>query len=255
MKSKEPEAPNTPKSPPVESNTQPRVNESWSGIVISNKKDSSKGVATEEKNKTNKSKKQDKPVPKIQKILTKGEKLNDTTTAVTKKIEVLAPEPKPYSLQQTLPISRPRNPGTKTSKQAPLRLVKSGSSDQAWKPVGKKDLEKPAESILRRSPTDKISTEDAGWAKVVSRQTASQGQSTSTSPQPRSHVTPKATQISSSAQPSNQFPASFASKVRQHERAWNSSQESASDWGSEEMDLEELRAISSCSTDDDKIRE
>ena len=59
------------------------------------------------------------------------------------------------------------------------------------------------------------------------------------------HVTSKANQTATLLN---------SSKPRQ-EAVWVSSQETASDWGSEEIDLDDLQVISSCKTDDDKISE
>ena len=214
-----------------------------------------KSPMTDEKSKTSKLKKADRPDKQVSKNFKNRSKTDKSSSAVeevtTKKIELLATETKVCTVQ-ALTVSKPKNQ-TSVVKQGSTRLARDSSSDKPSRTgsfTEKRLIEKVLEGQQGHVTSRVVEghhgvkhAEDVSWTKVVSN---------SSSPQ-SSHVTSKTNQIRPHGQSSNQIQSSFASKVRQ-EHVWTSSQESTSDWGSEEMDLEDYQALARCSTDDDKIR-
>ena len=148
-------------------------------------------------------------------------------------------------------------PKSKASKLSPSKSQKENiTSEQTSKSSTslKGCVDKPSSVPRAQSPSSgsEKQSDEGGWIKATSRTHPHvHHQEQNTNPVPHgahvmtSHVTSKANQTSTLLN---------SSKPRQ-EAVWGSSQESASDWGSEEIDLDDLQAISSCRTDDDKISE
>lgn len=200
-----------------------------------------------EKRKVNRAKKEETlkqvPVSRGQKSRTKTEKshgsLDVTPASTTKQIETGASDQK---IHQGVTISK-----LKSSKLSPAKSLRESSNpEQNLKSSGssKQGVEHPPPPHRTRSPSSEKQVDDGGWIKATSRthpHVHSQERSASVSPIPQgAHVTGhmilKTNQIRS-----------------RQESVWGSSQESTSDWGSEEIDLDDLQVISSCRTDDDKI--
>ena len=144
---------------------------------------------------------------------------------------------------------------SKASKPSPAKSQKDNNvSEQSSKSsTSLKGSVESSSSVPRAQspgPGSEKQPDEGGWIKATSR-THAHHQERSTSPVPHGahvitgHVTSKA----------NQTAALLNSSKPRQETVWVSSQETASDWGSEEIDLDDLQVISSCKTDDDKISE
>ncbi len=216
------------------------------------------------KNKSNVTKKPDKPVTKNHKCKTKAI-LVDVPTATTKKIEVLPASP--AEPVKTFPVSvsksKPPSLSGKPVKQGLPRQTKGGEIEQVWNLPGKKAVVAMEQALedspdfALKSPVEKAPTKEIVWSKVVSRQ--SQSRNSLTRGNKANSGSPPAPTATPTTQTASQSPCNQQATVPQFvlkakQEVWSSSQDSTSDWGSEEMDLEELQAIYGCSTDDDKIR-
>ena len=201
-----------------------------------------------ERRKVNRPKKEDNPrqvpVSRGQKTRTKSEKSHSspdvTPAAPAKQIETFASDQKAHQKLKSV----------KSSPAKPLRESNNPEQSSKSSVSSKQGAEHPPPLRRAQSPSSEKQVDDGGWIKATSRthpHVHNQERSASASPVPQGghvtgHVILKTNQIRSLLGP----------KSRQ-ESVFVSSQESASDWGSEEIDLDDLQVISSCRTDDDKI--
>ena len=189
------------------------------------------------------------PVPRNQKNKTKAPTTPAPTPTIApaiKRSEIVATDQKILT-----------TPKSKASKLSPAKSQKDNNiSEQSSKSSASlKGGVESSSSVPRAQspgPGSEKQSDEGGWIKATSRTHPHvHHQERSTSPVPHGahvmtgHVTSKA----------NQTAALLNSSKPRQEAVWVSSQESASDWGSEEIDLDDLQVISSCKTDDDKISE
>ena len=140
---------------------------------------------------------------------------------------------------------------TPTSRATPTTSTASATSKGNPPKSDTTPKGRPSEDRHERAydPSSDETLEESGWSRAARDPCPPEA-----CPPNKNNAFVRGDQIRPAAPATSQIRIPLSGKVR-GESAWpTSSQESASDWGSEELDTEDL-VISRCITDDDKIRE